>query len=77
MNAANFEAQAVSKVYDLVAADKAVASGEQQLAVQCVEAPTPQVVLQLKAAAEPGTKVCVIRKAAAEFFETSWIKPVT
>eukprot|EP00966_Prymnesium_polylepis_P331634 7387217-Prymnesium_polylepis.1 len=41
-NAANFEAHAVSKVYDLVAADKAAASGEQLSEVRHVKAASPQ-----------------------------------
>jgi len=78
--AISYDSAAVSEVYDLVGADKAVAaaaSGEQQLAVQQIEAPSPQVVLQLKAAAEPGTQLAVIRKSAADFFQTSWVMPAT
>mmetsp|Transcript_10505 Transcript_10505/g.27339 ORF Transcript_10505/g.27339 Transcript_10505/m.27339 type:complete len:223 (+) Transcript_10505:623-1291(+) len=76
-NAANFQEHAVSKVYDLVAADKVAASGEQPSELQRVEAAPPQVILQLKAAAEPGIQMAVIRKATADFFQTSWIEPVT
>ena len=74
-DAISYDAAAVSKVYDLVAADRAVAGGQQQPAVQRIEAPSPQVLLQLKAAASPGTQQLILRKSAVDFFEQSWVMP--
>eukprot|EP00966_Prymnesium_polylepis_P092937 2151296-Prymnesium_polylepis.1 len=53
----------------MVAAEKAAtatASGEQQPAVERVEAASPQVLLQLKVAASPGTQQLVLRKSASK-----------
>ena len=79
--AENFKGNtSMSKIYDLVGASPAspeVVASPVAPQVQRQLASTPQVVLQLKAAAaaEPGTQVCVVRAAAEEFFEKSFVVP--
>ena len=79
-NAANFQGSAVSKAYDLVAADKAAAvTTTAEPAVERVEIASPLVLLKMKTATatSPATTDVVIRKAAADFFQTSWVMPAT
>ena len=69
-NAANPDAAATP-----LAANPAAATAATTPPIRRFPAESQLVVLQLKAAATPGTQHCVMRQAAVDFYEKSWVVP--